>query len=152
MVGKNEAQSMINLIRELIILLSQDTLGVEDIAARIGPVIRNPGISMALEMQPAAGMRSARLSRDPETGIPYVLTIEPEPDVRPAVAELKAAFGDYRRARTSFEQPATIVFYPAMAGSWAVAVIVELEPSVDPVEDRSVERIRLRRDPINRDD
>src|ERR1700716_1234834 len=89
MAGTNETQSMIHLVRELITLLSRDALGVEEIAARIGPVIRDPGISMALEMQPAAGMRSARLSRDPETGIPYVLTIEPEPGVRPTVAELK---------------------------------------------------------------
>jgi len=144
---------IIDLIREVVPLLSRDTLGVEDVTARIGPVIRDPGIPMPLEMQPPIGMRSASLSRYPDTGIPYVLTIVPEPEGRPTVAELKAILGDYRRALTDRGQAATMVFSPAMVTPrWSVAVIVKLERSDGPVETRSVTTIALRRDPKNQSD
>lgn len=142
---------MNDLIRELVLFLSRDALTVEDIADRVGPVARDPGVPMPLELRPVlAGVRSARLSRYPESGLPYVLTIEPAPVARPTAATLKAAFGDYRRSLTDLGRPIEVIFYPPAAGAhWKVAVIAELLPRGDSLDDASVTTLALRRDPIS---
>lgn len=140
---------MNDLIRELVLFLSRDTLTVEDVAARVGSVARDPGVPMPLELRPVmAGVRSARLSRYPDSGLPYVLTLEPAPDARPTAAALKAALGDYRRAHTGRSRPIEVMFYPPAAGAhWTVVVIAELLPEGDSLDEASVTTLALRRDP-----
>lgn len=142
---------MNELIRDLISFLSQDTLTVEDVVARIGPVTNDPGIPMSLEMRPTlVGVRSARLARYPDSGVPYLLTLEFAPDARPTVAELKATFGDYHRARTGRGRPISVIFYPPAIGThWQVALIAELLSKGDDLDPVPVTTLALRRDPLD---
>lgn len=139
-----------DLIRELVLFLSRDKLTVEDVAARVGPVVRDPGVPMPLEFRPViAGVHSAHLSRYPDSGLPYILTLKLAPDARLTTAELKAVFGDYRRSRTDFDRPIEIIFYPPAAGEhWRVAVIAQLVREGDSLDDAPVMTLALRRDPI----
>lgn len=140
---------MNDLLRELMLLLSQDTLTVEDVIARVGPVAHDPGVPMPLELRSTLdGVRSARLSRYPDSGLPYVLTLELAPDAQPTVATLKADFGDYHRAHTDRGKPIEVMFYPpAMGTRWQVAVIARLAPIEGSLDDAKVTTLALRRDP-----
>jgi hypothetical protein len=138
-----------DLVRELVRFLSRDRLGIDDVAERIGPVARDPGIPMPIELRPAvAGVRSARLARYPDSGLPYLLSLEPTPEARPTVAELQAVLGDYRRALTGRGVPPELIFSPPAEGPrWRVVVIVRLEPTAGGLETAPVTEIALRRDP-----
>jgi hypothetical protein len=143
-----ESQVMIDAVRDLVLLLLQDPLSVQDVTARVGSVIRDPGVPMTIELQPRlAGVRSASLSRYPESALPYVLTLEFKRGDQPTVAELKSVFGDYSRTLTDRGQPITIVFPPSAASHWRVVMFAELE-SGGVLDDCSVATIALRRDPM----
>ena len=141
---------MNELLRELILFLSQNTLTVEDVVARVGSVAHDPGIPMPLELRSVlAGVPSVHLSRYPDSGVPYILTLEFAPDVRPTVAALKAAFGDYHRALTDRGRPGEIMFYPPPPGThWQVVVIANLVQGNSVLDDAFVTTLALRRDPI----
>jgi hypothetical protein len=140
---------MIDLIRDLIHFLSQDPLTVEDVIARVGPVVHDPGGLMPMELRPILpGLRSARLARYPNSGLPYVLDLALAPEAQPTAAALKVVFGDYHRARTDRGRQPEVLFYPPALGScWKVVVIVELALGVDALDDAPVTRVALRRDP-----
>ena len=141
---------MNDLLREFVLFLSQDTLTVDDVVAWVGSVAHDPGVPMPLELRSMmAGVRSVHLSRYSDSGLPYVLTLECTPDVRPTVAALKAAFGDYRLALTDRGRPIEIIFYPPTAGThWQIVVIATLLQRNNGLDDASVTTIALRRDPI----
>lgn len=143
--------AMIDLIRDLIPLLSQEMLTIEDVVARIGPVAHDPGVPMPIDLDSVdASVHSARLSRYPDSGLPYVLTLEPKPNVRPTVAALKSMLGDYRQALTDRGRPIEVVFLPSTAGAcWKVVVVAELAPNVASLESAAVTRVALRRDPTS---
>lgn len=143
--------AMIDLIRELIHFLSQDMLTIEDVVARIGPVAHDPGVPMPIDLDSVdAGVHSARLSRYPGSGLPYVLTLEPKLNARPTVAALKSVLGDYGQALTGRGRPIEVVFSPPAAGAcWKVVVIAELAPNVAWLENAAVTRVALRRDPTS---
>ncbi len=145
-----EKDIMIDLIRELIDLLSQDAIDVAHIAARIGRVKADPGVPMPLDLLPQSPiLNSARLSRYPASGLPYVLTLQPKSAFRPAVAALKAAFGPCSRALTGRGMPVEFVFDPAGSGRrWKVTMIATLVRDAAKDEDSLVSSIALRRDPV----
>ncbi len=142
---------MIKLIQDIVRFLSQDRLTVEDVAARVGSVAHDPGELLPIELCPVIdGVRSASLARYPDSGLPYLLEIEPAPDVQPTVEALKSVFGDYHRALTDRGRPAEILFYPLLTGArWNVVIIAELAPGDGEIEDASVARIALRRDSVS---
>lgn len=139
---------MIDLIRELIRFLSQDMLTVEDVIGRVGPVAHDPGGLMPIELQPVlASVRAAHLYRYPDTGLPYALMIDPEPNTGLTVADLQQAFGDYERLLTDRGRPPEIIFYPPPAGSrWKVAVIADLQSAAGPLDRQSVISLMLQRE------
>jgi hypothetical protein len=145
-------QTMTDLVQDLMRFLAQDPLGVDDVTARVGSVTRDPGVLMPIELWPAvAGVRSARLARYPDSGLPYVLTLTlaSAPDARPTLAALKAVLGDYRRARTDFGMPREFIFYPPAEGPhWQVVVIVQIESVNDEIEAAPITSIAFRRDPV----
>lgn len=145
--------AMIDLIRDLIPFLSQDLLTIEDVVARIGSIAHDPGVPMPIDLDPVdTGVRSARLSRYPDSGLPYVLAIEPKLNVRPTVAALKSVLGDYHQALTDRGRPIEVVFLPPTAGAcWKVVVVAELVPNVVSLESAAVTRVALRRDPHHRE-
>jgi hypothetical protein len=106
---------------------------------------------MSIELRPRIpGVHSARLSRYPDSGSPYVLELEPAPEARPTLASLKAAFGDYRRAPTHRGMPPEVLFSPQGTGSqWRIVVIAQLASATDSLDTASVTRIALRRDPAS---
>ena len=140
---------MIDLIRELHEFLSRDPLSIEDVIARVGTVTNDPGGLMAIELQPALpGVREASLSRDPDNGLPYLLTIEP--DARLTVFELQAALGDYKRMRTHRGQPPEIIFNPPASGSgWKVAILATLQSVSEPLDEQQVISLSFRREPLS---
>ncbi|MFP5247379.1 MAG: hypothetical protein ACLGH0_11850 [Thermoanaerobaculia bacterium] len=100
---------MIETIRELARFLSGDVT-VDEVIARIGPVIEDPGfLDQPLVLQSnIEGARTVKLARNPESGLPYVLTLRLDSPL--TVAELQQAFGEYRRGRTHMEAPQEYLF------------------------------------------
>lgn len=141
---------MIDLIRELVGFLSQDPLSVEDVVVRVGPIVNDPGGLMPIELRPTlANVRAANLGRDPDNGLPYVLTIELTPGAGLTAATLRQAFGEYQRLRTDRGQPPEIIFYPAASESgWNVAVLATLQSALEPFDDQIVASLSLRRDRV----
>ncbi|HEX7334517.1 MAG TPA: hypothetical protein VF290_23650 [Pyrinomonadaceae bacterium] len=142
---------MIDLIRELQEFLSRDPLSLEDVIARVGPVTNDPGGLMPVEFQPSLpGVREASLSRDPDNGLPYLLTIELASDARLTTAELQQAFGDYKRMRTHRDQPPEIMFNPPASGSgWKVALLATLQSASKPLDEQQVTSLSFRREPLS---
>jgi len=143
--------AVIAIVRDLVRFLSQDPLSVEDVIDRVGPVVRDPGVPMPMELNPAMpDVSSAKLTRYPDSGLPYLLTIEPSLDARPSATSLEAAFGGYKRSRTDPGIPAELIFYPpANAPHWRVAVIARLESSGSDLDSAPVTSISFRRDPLS---
>lgn len=142
---------MIDLIRELHEFLSRDQLSIEDVIARVGAVTNDPGGLMPVELQPSLpGVREASLARNPDNGLPYLLTIELAPDANLTTAELQQAFGDYKRMRTHRGQPPEIFFNPPATGTaWKVAILATLQSASEPLEDQQVSSLSFRREPLS---
>ena len=139
---------MIELLRALILLLTQDALSADDVVARIGSVASDPGVPMPIKIHPRQGLRSASLARYADTATPYLLCLEPEVAWRPTVAELTRAFGDSRRARNDRGRPVELLFYPpSPAPKWSVVLIAELVTDGHEPEEATVANLTLRRDP-----
>jgi hypothetical protein len=136
------------LIRDIVNFLSRDSLTVEDVTARIGRVTNDPGGLIPIEVQPVLpGVHAARVARYPDSGLPYMLDLDLAPGARPTVAALKGLLGDYRRARTDWDQPRQLLFYPPAEGTrWGIVVIARLEPAADDVADGRIASISFRRD------
>lgn len=142
---------MIDLIRELHQFLSNDPLSIEDVIARVGPVTNDPGGLMPIELQPVLpGVREANLARNPDNGLPYLLTIEPATDARLTTSDLQAAFGDYKRMRTDRGQPPDIIFNPPASGSaWKVALLATLQTASEPLDEQQVASLSFRRERLS---
>ena len=143
--------AMIDQLQQLVRFLSQDPLSFADVAARIGPVVSDPGIPQQAELKPSLpGVRAAHLGRYPDTGLPYLLVLDLAEGTRPTAATLRATFGDYKRARTDRGQPAQLLFYPPAEGkTWHVALIADLASVPPSLDDAQVTRVSLRRDPAS---
>lgn len=141
---------MIALLRSLLRLLAREGLTVEDVVRVIGPVTHDPGIPMLISLRPlVTGVATASLGRYPDSGLPYLLVLDFEPDARPAVADLVAAFGPYRRGPSDRGMPIPLVFEPASGGSaWSVALIADLLPGTVAFDSARVQTVGLRRDPV----
>ena len=137
---------MIDLIRELHQFLSRDSLSIEDVIDRVGPVTNDPGGLLPIELQPVLpGVREANLARNPDDGLPYLLTIAT--DAHLTTAELQAAFGDYKRMRTDRGHPPEIIFNPPASGTgWKVALLATLQSASEPLDDQQVSSISFRRE------
>ena len=142
---------MIELIQDLVRFLSQDGLTVDDIRARVGTVMHDPGGLLPLELQPQmAGVRAAQLARDPVSGRPYLLDLQLAAEARPTVSALKSALGNYRQAITNRGRPRQVLFYPpTLATQWTVVVIAELAEGGDGLDDATATRLAFRRDPVS---
>lgn len=139
---------MIDVIRQLHQFLSSDPLSIEDVIARVGPVTDDPGGLIPITLQPVLpGMREAKLVRDPDTGLPYVLRIEPAPDSQFTAADLRTAFGDYKRVLTHRGRPPEIIFYPPISDSpWKVVIHATLQSTSAPLDDQQVSSLSFRRE------
>jgi len=99
---------------------------------------------------PVSGIRAVTLGRYPESGSPYVLTLEFEAGAEPTVAELAAAFGAYERGSSDRGQPIPLHFERQFQGSnWKVALIAEIPPGASGPDRAKVQRVSLRRDPVH---
>ena len=150
LIMTEKEHAMVELVRDFVRFLSSDRLTVDRIVERIGRVEHDPGIPMSIEMNPAVpGVRSAQLVRYPDSGVPYVLKLEPEMEWRPTVGDLKAVLGDFDRALTGRGMPAQLLFQRSQDGTrWKVVVIVTVEPSVGEMDSARVAKIAFRRDPL----
>ncbi len=146
----DDAPVMIELLRALVLLLSLDTLTVKDVIARVGSVAHDPGVPMPIEIHPGPGLLTASLARYADTGLPYLLTLEPAPSHRPTVAALRLAFGDYRRARSDRGRPVEVLFHSLIATQhWKVVLIAEISTDGSELDEAKVISVALRRDPLS---
>jgi hypothetical protein len=145
----HKESAMLDLVRELILFLLQDRLTVGEVARRVGPIGHDPGIPLSIELQPVLpGVRAAKLARFPDSGLPYVLTLEPAMESRPIVGALKEVLGPYKQARTGLEMPASLIFPPAGRESgWQVVVFVTLDKVGVEMDSARTRTIAFRRDP-----
>lgn len=140
--------AMAGLIRDMVNFLSRDSLTIEDVTAMTGCVTSDPGGLIPVEMQPVLpGVRTARVARYPDSGLPYMLDLDLAPDARPTVAALKELFGDYRRAPSDWDQARQLLFYPPAEGTrWGIVVIARLEPATGDVAEGLIASVSFRRD------
>lgn len=139
---------MIGLLRQYMLTLAQDATDVAAVVAQVGSMIRDPGVPMPIAIAPIAPVfATAALARDPESGLPFMLRLEPLPDRRPTLAALVAAFGPAVPALTHRGRPPVGVIARAEAGSaWAVALIATLSHNGSPDDRTFATTIELRRD------
>jgi hypothetical protein len=144
----NREHPIIELVGDLIHFLSKDQLTVEEVSARIGPVVHDPGGLMPIELRPhLPGLDAARLARYPDSGWPYVLDLELALNARPAAAALKTLLGDYQRALTDRGLPSELLFYaPTEGAHWQIVVVAQLEPAFEDLDTAAITRIAFRRD------
>lgn len=142
--------AMVDMVRELVDFLSQEPLTIDDVIARVGTLVRDPGVPMPIELRPTlVGVRSAKLARYPDSGLPYTLMLEPDSDARPTAAELKTVIGDYHQTLTHSGRPVELVFYPPAGGSpWRVVVLAQLAETDGAIEAVPIDSITFRRDPV----
>ena len=142
--------SLPGLLLQLIELLAQDDLTVADVAARVGPIARDPGPPLDLELAPVSQeLVAATLTRHRKSGAPYLLNIEPATHARSTLREWSAVLGPYRRLRSDLGQPRSVIFdRRRRATRCEVAVIAELDGSGADENQALVTRLHLRRDPI----
>ena len=127
---------MIELIQELIELLSREGITIVDVIGKVGVISNDPGGLMPIEVNPnVPGVKTASLYRDTDTGEPYELTIEPTSEAKLTTTMLQQAFGDYRRVRTDRGQAPEIIFYPkAKDTGWKVAILASLQSAAEALE------------------
>ena len=140
---------MIELVRDLIVLLERESLTVQEVVSRVGAVTEDGGAPLPMVLRSRlTGVRAAKLARYPDSGLPYTLELRLAPAAQPTVAALKVGLGEYQRAPTDMGRPREIVFRPAGAGAtWRVAVVAELSASPVEIDRSKAAVITLRRDP-----
>lgn len=141
---------MIALLRSAARLLAREGIGVGDVVDVLGRIVEDPGIPSPVEiLVEAPGIERAKLSRYPDTGEPFVLTFVPEPDARPTVRELVAAFGPFRRVFSDREMPVPLQFDDVeRSAAWSVALVAELAHGTAISGSAKAERLALQREPV----
>jgi hypothetical protein len=142
--------ALTDLIGQLVRTLSRDGLTFDDVAALVGPVVHDAGVPTSATLRPVLpGVRAAQLSRYPDSGLPYVLTLEPDPASPPTPEALRSILGDFQRAPTNRAMPPEVVFAPARsAPQWSVVVIAQLEATDGELGRAPITSIAFRRDPV----
>jgi hypothetical protein len=141
--------AMTDLVTDLVRFLSQDALTVEDVAGFVGPVVDDPGAPLPAELDPVLpGVRAARLARYPDSGTPFVLTIEPDAASPTTPRALRPTLGEFERALTRRETPTQVLFAPSAGARWAVVVIARLASEGGDLDDAPITSIAFRRDPV----
>ena len=137
---------MIDELLDLSRLLSQDPLTMEQVIARVGPVVVDGGRDRAWELRPSdPRWRSARVARDRDTGAPFLVELAPSGAL--TVGALRARLGDYQRLRGHEDLPRQLVFQLPDAGlPYRAALIASLADS-DDLDDAPVVLLGVRRDP-----
>ena len=137
---------MIDELLDLGRLLSQDPLTMEQVIARIGPVVDDGGRDRAWELRPAdRRWRSARVARDRDTGAPFLVELAPSGAL--TLAALRVRLGDYQHLRGHEDLPRQVVFQLPDAGlAYRAALIASLADS-DGLDDATVVLVGVRRDP-----
>ncbi len=141
--------AMTDLVTELVAFLSQDALTIEDVAGFVGPVADDPGVPLPAELDPVLpGVRAARVARYPDSGAPFVLTIEPDAASPTTPRALRPILGDFARALTRREMPTQVVFAPSAGARWAIVVSARLASRAGDLDDVPITSIAFRRDPV----
>ena len=137
---------MIDELLDLGRFLSRDPLTMDQVIARIGPVIDDGGRDRAWELRPSdPRWRSAKVALDPATGAPFVLELAPAWAL--TVAALRARVGNYQALRGHEDLPRQLLFQLPDAGlPYRAALIASLDDSAS-LDDARVILVGLRRDP-----
>ena len=78
----------------------------------------------------SAGVRAAQVLSYPDTGLPYLVTIEPDDGTAITPAQLRSSFGDFTRESTHFGAPRELIFTGrADTHPWRVVLLVTVEPT-----------------------
>jgi hypothetical protein len=147
--GGNSGDALIAVVEELRTFLAQDNLSMRDVAEWIGHAVGGDP-SDRVEVQPRlAGVSAAQVLSYPETGLPYLVTIEPEDSATTTPAQLRSHFGDFTGLPTHFGAPRELSFTGHRdTQPWRVVVLVTVEPTRE-LERGRVTQITFRRDPPN---
>ena len=148
-VSPANVPSLAVLIGELVDFLSQDPLTVDDVVGLVGPVVNDPGVPSPMDLQSHLdGIVLARLARYPDSGLPYVLTVGPDPGLRITPTQLVATLGDFRPANTHRGLPPAVVYSaPSPGRRWRVVVTAQVQPDGGVLQDGQITSVALRRDP-----
>jgi hypothetical protein len=146
-VTPGESPALVAVVDQVWTFLAQDNLSMADVAHRIGQSAGGDP-SDAIEVQPRlAGVRQAQVLAYPDTGLPYLVRLEPEDNATLTPNDLQSRFGDYKRQPTHFGEPRELIFTGrADTQPWRVVLLVEAEPTPD-LDTSRVTRISFRRDP-----
>jgi hypothetical protein len=139
-------------LHELALLLARSDVTAADAIARVGETepgsSEAPGLPIVLRSS-LPGIRSAKLGRYRETGLPFFLMCDFAAGSEPRLADLVGAFGRYRNSPGGHDMPVPVRFEPIARGpAWTVTPIAYLPPGASPTDDARVTSVSLRRDPL----
>ena len=139
---------MFELISDLVTLMFKDSLRVDEVVAAVGTVVSNPPTPVPIEIKPySLHIRSAWLARDPESGLPYVLSLKLARQTKITAGELKALLGDFSPVATDRGRQPQIIFHlKRKTISTTIAVVADLDKGSGSIEDTRISEIRFRRD------
>ncbi len=144
---------MIDTIQRVCRLLSATGATPIEVARQLGQVVEGGAGDHEIVVRPtnsAVGSATVVARIDaPETDF---VALEPAPGARLTVSQLTAALGPYREGpRTRPLAPRRIVFRPEVRGpTHTCAVTADVSPEPGAVDDRTVDLVIVRRDPIVR--
>jgi hypothetical protein len=143
--------AMIAFLADLARFFARDGLTVDDVVHAVGPIDRDPGVPMPIMLKPTAeGIHAASLARYPDSGLPYLLTLELAEHARPTVGELTRAFGPLFVLPRDRGMPAWIRFAPAAPPSrWTVTINAAVGGSATPSDGDEIPIIVLQREPAD---
>ena len=143
--------AMTAFLTDLVRLFARDELTADDVVRAVGPVVRDPGVPMPMVLRPTTrGVQAASLARDPDSLMPYLLTLELEGSARPTVGDLSGAFGSFHVLPRDRGMPTSLHFVPATPNSrWSVALVATLAASTAPSDGDEVPTVVLQREPLS---
>ena len=139
---------MLDLVYDLIRFFNRPSVQVSDVVTRVGSILSDPGIPLPITIKSMLpGVDEAWLARDPETELPFVLSLKLSAEPGITLGDLKKKLGNFSILTSRPGGARNIIFYPTLEGvPCAVAVIAVLDHDSQLTETSRISEIRFRRD------
>ena len=139
---------MIDIIQNLIKLLSSDPLTSPQVAECLGKVLGEDKKHAPLSVKPHdKAFREVKIMRKPN-GTPTSVTLSLAEAQTVTLADLRAAFGDYNTMpRMNWQMPPRVMFQVDIPGQpYTCAIFADLQMGQEPADSSVVTTITVRRD------
>lgn len=147
--GSNGVFNMIETIRKTCEILSSDPLTVQDVAKKLGTLVQDQGGDLSLIVQPDdKDFTNALIARRYHSQEPAFVQLSMADRGKLSVEDLRKSFGAWSKLPSvNWNTPDQIILYVDLPGTpRTCALIADVEPGVQGLEDGSVLALTVRRD------